>query len=57
MKILLIRHTEQDYPLNAEGKKMISLKETPLSKLGEKQAHQLAMEIKRFLTNLKRLRI
>ena len=48
MKILLIRHTEQDYPLNAEGKKMISLKETPLSKLGEKQAHQLAMEIKRF---------
>ncbi len=41
MKVLLIRHTEQEYPLNAEGKQLVAVRGTPLSKFGEEQAQKL----------------
>ncbi len=45
MKILLIRHTEQEYPRNAEGKQLVALRETPLSQTGIKRAHELAKKL------------
>lgn len=45
MKILLIRHTEQEYPCNYEGKQLVATAETPLSQTGEKQAYLLADEL------------
>lgn len=47
MKILLIRHTEQDYPKNSDGKQMVATKDTPLLPAGELQAAELAREIRK----------
>ncbi len=45
MKILLIRHAEQEYPRNSEGKQLVALRVTPLSETGIRQAHELAKKI------------
>ena len=45
MKILLIRHTEQEYPQNSEGKQLVAVRTTPLSETGIRQAHELAKRI------------
>jgi len=45
VKVLLIRHTDQKGPVDDQGRRLVSLPDSPLSKLGEKQAHALAKEL------------
>jgi len=45
MKIFLIRHGEQEYPFNEQGKKMISGSDAPLVDLGRQQMRELKKEL------------
>ncbi len=47
MEILLIRHAEQLYPYNEQGKKMVSGVDAPLVELGRQQMRELREELKR----------
>lgn len=47
MKVLLIRHADQEGPVDDQGRRLVSLPESPLSKLGEKQTHALARELEK----------
>ncbi|MBU1031864.1 histidine phosphatase family protein [Patescibacteria group bacterium] len=45
MKIFLIRHGEQQYPYNAQGKKMVSGTDAPLVELGRRQMQELRKKL------------
>lgn len=45
MKIFLIRHGEQLYPYNDQGKKMVSDSNAPLVELGRKQIQQIGEKL------------
>ena len=47
MKIFLIRHGEQKYPFNEQGKKMVSGVDAPLVDLGRMQMRELRQELDR----------
>lgn len=47
MKVLSIRHGEQEYPFNEQGKKMISGSDAPLVDLGRQQMRELKKELER----------
>ena len=45
MKTFLIRHGEQEYPYDEQGRKIVSGPNAPLVELGRKQLHQLGEKI------------
>lgn len=47
MKIFLIRHGEQKYPFNDQGKKLVSGIDAPLADLGRQQMRELKIELDR----------
>ena len=47
MKIFLIRHGEQLYPDDSQGRKLVSDLDAPLVDLGRKQLHDLGLEFQR----------
>lgn len=45
MKIFLIRHGEQEYPVDAQGKKLVSSPDAPLVELGKIQMRELGRQL------------
>lgn len=45
MKIFLIRHGEQEYPVDAQGRKLVSSPNAPLAELGRIQLRELGKEL------------